>query len=272
MRRWMPILFSLLIFFVSKVEARCRFRDDVKKVSSLSGSVTVLLRETGLLKDPKLQGISVFNPIAPEDFKGKIFPGGVFLSQKELPNFDGDLVFYDEVRELHRLFSSRKSVQGVQIKTRNLSPMEAMNVTVKKLKVFTQDCEKEFLTLEEKAKKIEQEILDRVPKNFKAIFYIGEMKKRLPETIMSNDGVVKWLREKKKLETYPSDLAYVNWSAKVMNSLGKDFLHVGILDTGRDYKKEVKKEKGRVNFSYPGVLVPGYSQLEAFHYFFSAIP
>lgn len=267
----MPILISFFFLFVFHLEAKCRFHDDVKKVSSLAGTVTVVLKETGLLKDSKLQGISIFNPIAPEEFKGKIFPGGVFLSQKELPNFDGELVFYDEVRELHRLFSSRPAIRGIQVKTRNLSPMEALEVSIKVLKPFTQDCENSFLALEVKAKKLEQEILEKIPQNFKAIFYIGEMKGRLPETIMSNDGIVKWLREEKKLTTYPSELAYVNWSAKVMNSLGKDYLHVGILDTGRDSKKEVKNEKGKVNFSYPGVLVPGYSQLEAFHYFFSAI-
>lgn len=267
----MPILVSFILLFVLNLEASCRFNDNVKKVSSLAGSVTVVLKEVGLLSDPKLQGISIFNPISSSEFKGRIYPGGVFLSQKELPNFDGQVVFYDEVRDLQRLFSSRKSVVGVQIKTRNLSPMEALLVSIKELRPFTQGCEKEFEVLHVRAQKLEQSILSKIPQNFKAIFYIGEIKSRFPETIMSYDGIVKWLKDQGKLSTYPSELAYVNWSAKVMNSLGKDFLQVGILDTGRDSKKEIKKEKGKVNFSYPGVLVPGYSQLEAFDYFFSAI-
>lgn len=266
----MPILISVFLF-ISLAHAECRFKDEVKKVSSLAGNVTVLIRELGLLSSPKLHGISIFNPISPHEFKGTVFPGGVFLSQKELPNFDGQVVFYDEVRDLHRLFSSRKNVISGQVKTRNLSPMEAIDIGLKHLSPYIVDCDQKISELKKRALKLEKEILEKVPENFKGIFYLGKMNSRYPETIMSNDGIVKWLRDKNKLTTYPSELAYVNWSAKIMNSLDENYLHVGVIDSGREGKKEVKREKNKASFAYPGSLVPGYSQLEAFHYFFSAI-
>ena len=67
--------------------------------------MTVLLREVGLLNDPALQGISVFNPIPEKDFKKTRYPGGVFLSRTTLKEFHQSIVFYDEGRELNKLLS-----------------------------------------------------------------------------------------------------------------------------------------------------------------------
>jgi hypothetical protein len=79
-----------------------------------------------------------------------------------------------------------------------------------------------------------------------------------------NDGVVKKLIKENKIKTYPSELSYVNWSSKIMDTLSKDFIHLGIEDSGSKLMKEIKRSSMKMTLIYPGALVPGFSQLEAF--------
>ena len=266
-------IFSILFLLVSfQLKASCEFKKDVTKVTSLSGSMAVTLRELGLLSSSRMKGITVFAPITKDEFKGMSFPGGIFLSQQTLSQFDNEIVFYDEARELHRILASRKSIIAREVRTRNLTPVEAIDSTLEVLKEFVVDCEKEITQFKNKALNLEKEILGAISTPLHVIFYIGQIKNnRLPETIMANDGIVKWLREKNKIVTYPSDLAYVSWSAKVMQDLEKKTLHVGIKDPGQKNLKAFSKNNNNISFEYPGSLVPGLSQLEAFLYLFQKL-
>lgn len=263
-------IFSILIFLISfNVKANCEFKKDVTKVTSLSGSMAVTLKELGLLSNPKMKGITIFAPIAKDEFKGKIFPGGIFLSQQALSQFDQEIVFFDEARELRRILNSRKSIVGREVTTRNLTPMQAIDSTLKVLAEFIVGCDQEIVTFKGKALAVENEILKLLSKPMHAIFYIGVIKNnRLPETIMANDGIVKWLREQNKLVTYPTNLAYVSWSAKVMKELESKTVHVGIKDPGQNNLRSFNKNSNKISFEYPGSLVPGLTQLEAFLYLF----
>lgn len=258
-------IFLSLLFLSFQLQAACNFKADVKKVISLSGSSTVILKELGLLS--KVQGISVFNPIAANEFSGKVYPGGIFLSHGSLSELENSVVFYDESRDLKKVLSSRSNIKAYEIHTRNLVPAEAVKVTLTTLAPHIQNCEEKIKAVNLKVSNLEEKILTKLPAVTNVVFYLGEFRNnQAPEFVMVNDGVVKWLKEKKKINTYPTTLAYVNWSSKLMRELPENTLHVGIKDPGRELRKEIKKSSRRMTLIYPGSLVPGVTQLEAFLY------
>lgn len=255
----------LLLTLTTPVLADCSFRKEITKVISLSGPMTVSLKELGLLK--KIQGISVFNPVSSEDFSGKIYPGGVFLSPSSLDELKEAVVFFDEGRELRKVFSNRSDIMAREIKSRNLIPLAVIEETLKVLNRYLSGCNDEISSYLKRAKKLEEELVNLIPHKLQAVFYLGELKKaRSPDLLMVNDGIVKFLLTQNKLKTYPSSLAYVNWSAKILNTFPQSTFHVGLKDTGREGEIKLTRSANRMTLFYPGALVPGYSQLQAFLY------
>lgn len=239
----------------------------MKKVYSLSGPITVALKEIGLLEDPALKAISIFHPVSTKEFGGEFLPGGIFLSRENSMAMIGSHVFYDDSRELTKMLSSL-SLKFIEIKTRGLVPTDVTRNISEILKKHTSGCEARIRSYQQKAEKTAEEVLKKVPADFKAVFFLGKIKNnRLPEMALVNDGIIKWLNEKKKLKTYPSELAYVSWSAKIMNSLPAATLRVGIIDSGAQIQRSIEKlPSGAINLAFPGALIPGLSQLEAWLY------
>lgn len=266
----MKIFLSFIILIFSlKTFAVCDFKPSVKKVISLAGPATVTLKELGLLNNPKLKGISVFNPVGKNEFSGRIYPGGIFLSQNTLNEFKDSVVFFDESRELTRIFKTYPTMVSREIKTRNQIPSETIDVTLKAVSEFITGCEEKIKSLVSKKEKLEASILSNIKKKLNVVFYLGDiLNNRPPELVIVNDGVIKWLVMKEKISTYPSELAYVNWSARIMNGLPKDTLHIGIKDTEQEGLIKIKRSSRWTTLMYPGALVPGITQLEAFEYLF----
>lgn len=270
MNSWIKILFSF--FFSFSLYANCDFAPHVSKVYSLSGAVTVALKDMGLLKNSKVKGVSIFHPITSQDFAGKILPGGIFLAQGSTNEFHGGIVFYDQSRELTKVLGSLNSVQAIEFASRNLTPGQVTDKVIKTLEPFLKSCEKELASWKKRTTDLEDKILKKIHEPLNVLFYMGEFRNgRPPETLIVNDGVVKWLIEQKKIKTYPSPLAYVNWSAKVMSELPKDILKVAVKDSGNKMTKLAKKVNGGVNLVYPGVLIPGVTQLEAVDFWLSSL-
>lgn len=264
MRTFLKVLLPLYCF---SSFAQCDFAKSTN-VISLSGTTTVLFKELGLLK--KLKGISVFNPVTPAEFSGKVYPGGIFLSQSALGEMKDAQVFFDESRELSKIFKSQQ-IRAVEIRTRNQTPTESIHRALKEIIPLTVGCDKKVAELEKKRIQLEQKIMKLLSTKKNLVFFLGEIKgERLPEMVVANDGVVKWLKDNDKIQTYPSELAYVNWSAKILQEL-QGMKYVGITDPSRENKKEVRVIGTRINFSFPGSLVPGLSQLEAFAYLFEKL-
>jgi hypothetical protein len=260
----MNILVSFFVIIFVK-SFGCSFNKKVSKIISLSGPVTVLLRETGLLKDPHLKGISVFNPITESEFKGKVYPGGLFLAQSIVPEFQEAIVFYDEGRQFLSLLKREPTIQGIEIKTRSLAPLEVSDLVVRKISPFVNGCSEEFKKFVHKGRTLQDALMREISSGLKVVFYLGEITQtRFPELVIANDGAVKLLKEKKIIHTYPSNLAYVNWSARVKAELPKETLHVGVVDSGRKSHQIIKKSPLGETLIYPGALVPGISQMEAF--------
>ena len=261
-------LFSYLLFFSIHSMAACQFKKHVTKVFSLSGVTSVALKEMGLLKNPAVKGISVFNPIGKTDFTGKRYPGGIFLSPGVFKEFGGGVVLYDESRELSSILDPMSSIQGIQVKTRGLIPVAVTEYVLKELEPFLQDCEKEKTSFLAKTYLTADRLSKTIPENRTAVYYLGRNRKgQHPEMIMVHDGIVKWLIEQKKIKSYPSSLAYVNWSAKLMRKLPKDTLHINVIDSGAEMTKKLEGKFGQWTLTYPGALVPGLTQLEAWGYF-----
>ncbi|MBA2404203.1 MAG: hypothetical protein H0V66_05480 [Bdellovibrionales bacterium] len=262
------LLFSF-IFSFSLVQA-CDFSREVKSVYSLSGSVTLALRDFKLLKNPKLKGISVFHPIAAKDFSGIYLPGGVFLSHDTIKGLSGSLLFYDESRELKRIFSRYPGINAVEIKTRSLAPLQVVEVLEKELRPHLKGCEFSQLTTQLKTQLAELKKI--VPKNLSILFLLGLIQNaKLPELVIVQDGVVKWMLEEKLISTYPSELAYVNWSAKILNALPGNTIRVGLKDSGHMMETKLEKKQQVVNLTYPGTFIPGSGQVEAMIYLFKNI-
>ncbi len=266
MRSWMIAL--ALSFLYSLSLMACDFRPEVKSVYSLSGPVSLAFRDLGLLKSTKLKGVSVFHPIEKEKFSGTYLPGGVFLSHDTVKSLAGSLIFYDESRELGRILKRYPSIKSIEIKTRSLNPLEVILLMEKELASYVWACDlnsmsSRMVTRLSELKKI-------IPKKKTIFFFLGPIQSgRLPELLMVQDGVVKWMLDQKLITTYPSPLAYVNWSSKILNTFQKDILKVGIVDSGSRMQKERKISQAGINLTFPGSLIPGFGQVEAMIYLFS---
>ena len=266
MRQWMKIFVSLLIISFSAF-AECTFKKDIKKVASLSGSISVILNEIGLLKSPLLLGISHYHPLSYKEFTGRRFPGGIFLAPTTFDEFSGAVVFYDESRELKKILQTRKNIIAVELKTRNLLPLEALDRSLLAVKPFIFGCDREISDIRRKAQELQTTLLKKIPAGTRVYFYLGKINPpRFPELIMVQDGAVKLLHQEKKISTYPSPLSYVNWSSKIQEESNRDTLHVGIVDSGHKQIIDLVKKNKIQNLIYPGALVPGLTQLRAFNY------
>lgn len=268
MKAWMKIFLSAFFFYSVDTQALCELKKDFRVVS-FSGTATVLFQELGLLH--KVSGISVFNPVSSKDYKGKIYPGGIFLSEKSLKELQGSVLFHDESRELKRIFS-KASMKAFSVNTRQIGPLEVNSRSLQLISGVLSGCEDKFKLLKLKAYDLLKKIKTAAPKGRTIVFYLGEIRNgRYPELLMVQDGIVKTLISENVIKTYPTQLAYVNWSAKIMRGLPEDTLHVALKDSGMNGDKEIQKSPQGVTLQYPGVLTPGISQLEGFSYLFERL-
>ncbi len=255
-------LFSFWLISLS-CHGSCGFKPSIKKVISLSGPITVLLKQVGLLNAPAVKGISIFSPIQRQEFKGTIYPGGLFLARSTLSEFSGGEVFYDSSRELRKILLTQPGIRAIEVNTRELLPLEVVDRSIDLLRGLTLGCEEEFRSFRDRTQKIQSELLRLIPEGFKVVFFLGRFTGvRAPELVMANDGAVKLLRRERRITTYPSQLAYANWSARILASLPAQTLFVGLVDPSLDGAERLVKSGPRWTVTFPGILVPGITQLE----------
>jgi hypothetical protein len=217
---------------------------------SLSGPVSILLRELDLLKDKSLKAISSFHPITKDEFSGKRVSGGLFISSKYLKSLKDPIVFYDSSRELKQIFQA-----GIEIQTKG-EISSLIDSHLESLKPFTKDCESKIKEIQKNVKTILKSIKDyKFQKSY--LFYLGKLGERKTNLLVSNDLFVRVLKNKAKLKTYPSDSMYVPISQKIKKDFS-DAIEIGISD-GKTHVKKI--EDKRFNISFQGILTPGYSQI-----------
>lgn len=256
-------MITLLLSFFFSTAFACDFRADISGVYSLSGPVTQFLEDNGLLKSTKLKGISTFHPAS--NFHGARLPGGIYLSQSKLVELRGSVVFYDRSEELRRLFKLHPEIRSVEINSRGMAPVEVMLEVERQVTSYTSGCV--FNAIEKMKERLER-LKTLIPSKPWLIFFLGKIQsKRLPEMVMVNDGIVKWMVTEGLIKSYPSSLAYLNWSAKVLQQLPAH-RKVGIVDTGSSSQKSVERVGKDINLTYPGALIPGRGQVEAMIFLF----
>jgi len=261
------LLLSLWLIF-SGASSACKLN---RPVVSLSGSTTLALAGLHLLNDPNLKAISVFHPVD-STMKIRRLPGGVFISPRILSELGQATFIYDESLELSKTLKQNK-VDSIQIVTRGLTPYQAVELTLKKILPLLNKCDQQ---LENYQKLVNDKILNlkkKISRKLVMIFFLGEIRNgKYPNLIISNDGISKWLREEQLIESYPSDLAYIQWSSKILSKLKFDYA-IGIKDTGADLDKKITSiSKTDFNLFYPGALIPGEGQVDALNYFFKDFP
>lgn len=254
----MKLFLSLTFLFSFSAWGDCKLKSPLY---SLAGTSTTILQRLGLLSDKNLKGISTFNPIAPNDFKGERLGGGLFLSRREDKVFSGVEVLYDQGRELDRYFKDRP-YSSISIKSVGLTPGEVVEKVINILKTRLDGCEEKISAL---VKKNQQYGTEKFKISKKIVFFLGSIteQRKLPETVIGNDGFVLAFKKTGQIKTYPSELNYIRWSQKILHSLDKDFLFVGISEP-KDQKTEsiTKLDSKYINIVFPGALTPGQSQLE----------
>jgi hypothetical protein len=260
-----------LFFITSTCWALCDFRSDVNSIYSLSGPFTTGLQAIGLHQSLKLRGISSFYETGGEKFHGEKIPGGSLLSPVTVRNFHDGIIFFDESLETEKILKAfGENLRIKKMITRNLSPMEVTKLVVKELETVTKGCQTQLAAFETSVKEIQKEILHKIPQNFMGVFFLGGFEGvSTPDLVMANDGFVKWLKEEKKISTYPTDLAYVPWSAKILNDKMRNSILVGLVDSN---KSEILKHgEKKYTCKFPRALTPGVDQLKALKFFLTQL-
>jgi hypothetical protein len=225
-------------------------------IVSLSSPITSLLREMDLLSVGKVKGISMFHH-AP-NFRGKKLGGGIFLAKKTIDQFQAVTVFFDEGRELSERLKSLNLKE--EIKTRGLDPF---TVTTKALEILTpylEDCTIEIKKISQWVEDEKKWQISKAAFKKKYFFFLGAiLGDKLPELMIVRDGFVMFWIEKKKLQTFESELSYVRWGEKWKKSLEDEIL-VGVSeDSKRDF---LVKKNNIYNLNSPGALAPGVDQIK----------
>lgn len=264
----MKILASLIFLFANSAFSTCEFKSSFKSVYSLSGPVTQMIERSGLLSSSALKGVSIFYP-TPQSFSGEKIPGGVFLSPSKLNEMKNSVVFFDESQELRKLFLSQK-ITAIEFKSRSLVPSEVVETSLKTLGRYVDGCSEKFKAISLHTKQLEKTIRALMRTKLDVVFFLGSVGGgRLPELVIANDGIVLWLKRVGLIQTYPTELAYLSWSSSIINQLSGKYIFLGLKE---DYRPSVRGSSSRATLIYPGALIPGISQLEAWVYFLQHKP
>ena len=253
----MVVRLTLIISFTlisQSIFGKCRLSEEVV---SLSGPMTHLLEEMELMEDPKLQAISKFHPLE-KPFKKKVLAGGLFLSPHVFRDYKDSLIIFDKSREFKYLLKKTEHKSFIEIDSRDQDPFEVINLLVLRLRPILKGCRQNLKAVEKRFKNMRKDLL-KANVDLKAIFFLGDQEKKLPETIISHDGFVLFLKKYKNFKTYPSELAYTNWAEKIMKDL-KGYTRIGLIEAPYEELTRVDRENGHYDLAFRGVMTPGIRQ------------
>ncbi|MBC77860.1 MAG: hypothetical protein CME64_17775 [Halobacteriovoraceae bacterium] len=257
--------FSLVLILITFEKAfACKLRPSNKYIS-FSAPITYLLEGLSLLEDPSLDAISSFHPVENKDIKQ--LHGGIFLSKKKLKEMNDSIIFFDESRELKRTLKQSNVKKTIEVVTRNQNPFEAYEKSLGLLSPYLQGCKKRVSKLNNRVGKVKSRIKQSSLPKKTYLFFLGKIGKtgKAPRLIMANDGVVKFLKESLSMKTYPSELAYVPPSSRILNKL-ENKVFIGLYES----KEKLELQKlmpGKYNIGFPNALKPGITQV----YFLEAL-
>jgi hypothetical protein len=253
------LLFLCIILVSFKVTHGCELK---KPLVSLSGPVTTYIEELGLINE--LKAISIFHKIKnKEQFKGDVLGGGIHMANKTLRKISKYHIFFDSSKEFEKNLAHSKILNAIKLDTRGQDPFRVYKYVQTKVNPFLKNCSNKIKSLDKKINLIYKKFKNMNLSQSNAIFYLGSCEKRKPSLLIVNDGIVKYLIEKMKLNSYPSPLAYVTWSQKIMSTLKKKgFLEI-CLDTKAGKNEFIVDKKTPLlwQVGYGDLFNPGLSQI-----------
>jgi len=260
----MKLVISLCIFLLASPKAwSCELNKKYNYIA-LSAPVSILLKELGVLSDVK--SIGSFHP-----YKEKIkkLDGGIFLRASELDLGPNTVLFYDSSKNLEKELKSFK-FKAEKIVTRKLSAMKSTTYLLSKISPYLKACSAQLVSLKSKVKAIESK-LKKMQFSDSIIFYTAPFSSsgKNNSLVIANDGFVLDLKKNNTFSSYPSELAYVNWSSKLLKKIDNKLL-VGLKESSNGISLQ-KINSNTINIKYPGVLIPGYSQLKFLDYFIDKV-
>lgn len=244
----------LFVFLITLYSFSCELK---KEIVSLSYPVTTMLDQLGLIGSKKLKAISSIHQTK-NNFTGEKLSGGIFLAKNSIKNYKDKIIFYDSSIDLKNMFQRVSGVTSIEVKTRDLDPFQAYEEILNFISPVLSNCEDKVKEIDLKR----QVILNKY-QNLKVkqqiIFFMGKCDgDKFPETIIANDGFVKFLKKLNVLETYPTETSYVIWSKKMLKNLAnfKKFC----INTNED-EFSLKQNKQIYNINFRQAFNPGLSQI-----------
>lgn len=249
-----------ILFFISFSTFACELTGPI---ISLSGPMTILIEEIGLLEDKNLKAVSAFHPLKKKT-SAQILAGGLFLSNKVLKQYQHMYFFFDKSRELKQILHKAKVKNFKEVNSVGVDNFDLIKALTLELRNHTEGCEQKFNDLELKLSNLKTSLL-KSWKHKKIVFFLGKISSKLPELVMVNDGAMLFLKQHQLTKTYPSELAYVSWSQKELRKL-KEYIFLGVQES-KEYKPKLEKvSTNRWNIYYQGSLTPGISQIYFLNY------
>ncbi len=258
--------YLIVLLFIQSTWA-CRIK---QPIVSLSGPMSYLLKDLGLTTDTNLKAVSSFHHFVKE-FNGQRIAGGIYLSLKKMKELGTEpyVLFADESQELRSRISFYKTqvdnLQDVRfVDTRNKDPFEVTEQLLQSIQPYlTQECgykvqnlRKDLIRIMGLAKNI------KFPKGKSWLFYLGDKSPgNQNQTLMVNDSFNLFFKANQNFKTYPSTLAYVSPSAKIMRKIWKNSIKVGLVESEQRELKVEKVKKNMFNLYQEGILYPGLSQV-----------
>ena len=267
------LILVAMTLFISTYSAPTLAQDgchlSVPKLAILSAPVATVLNALGLLNRPEIVvashvlGLNAFNP------KTKLLPHTLFLSGQSLKELEGTVVFYDQSRELKKTLKNVAVQKLIEVKTRDLDPFEVVDLIVKQLLPLTDQCQEEFATFAKLMSDTKVKCQNLQIPSGVLIFLLGDWKSggAMPELMMNNDGPMIFLRKNMSRTYYPSTLAYLAPSQKILEKLKakERLLFVGLSSQDRhtfvsDVRTNADGSKV-LNIFRPEFLIPGFPQV-----------
>lgn len=257
----------LILFLSIQSALACKINTPIV---SLSGPVSYLLKEFKLTTDSNFKAVSSFHHFV-QDFNGQRIAGGIYLSLKRMKELEGEpfTLFVDESQELQNrvsfLKSEIKNLKEVHfIKTRNKDPFQVTKELLAVIDPYlSSGCGYKVQNLRKDLARIELESERLVfPAGKSWLFYLGDKSPgNQNQTLLVNDSFNLIFKKKKNFKTYPSNLAYVSPSIKILRKMKKTSLEFGLAEYDKKELKVEELRKDTFNLYQEGVLYPGLSQV-----------
>lgn len=276
MCKYTASLIMLMISWSSNIYSLCRFKFN-EPIVSLSGPVTHYLYQLGLHSNSKWKAISIYNGLTKDEFSGEILPGGIFIPTQVTQKYKNAYFFYDESIELEKSLQDIPENRKIKISSRDKTPFEVYRALDNEMKKYLhKDCNNQIIHLAKKVDAIEKKMKTAKLLPHPFLFFMGKILPgpKYPEQLLLNDGPGLYLIRDLNQKSYPSPLAYVHWSEKILVEFIKkekplifSLQAENVAQDNRFYQQGVyqtiieKDPLGHINIYARCGLIPGLPQI-----------